>query len=157
MEVAHGICRVSVAPLRSTDSDRAEIVSQLLFGDYVRILEKTEKWFRVQQAYDGYEGWVDFRQLASIAEEDYLTKQTIMPTTWHLQRHSTQSKQATGVSITWQQAAAFQTIQKAIAFWVSNALRLTFSHYPLTTTNRRITSCRITIFRILLWSMPFSI
>jgi cell wall-associated NlpC family hydrolase len=74
MEVAHGICRVSVAPLRSTDSDRAEIVSQLLFGDYVRILEKTEKWFRVQQAYDGYEGWVDFRQLASIAEEDYLTR-----------------------------------------------------------------------------------
>jgi cell wall-associated NlpC family hydrolase len=79
-EVTHGICRVSVAPLRSEGSDRAEIVSQLLFGDYVHILEKTEKWFHVQQAYDGYEGWVDFRQLAYISEQDYQTQLANMTT-----------------------------------------------------------------------------
>ena len=71
MEPLYAICRVSIAPLRSEPSDRAEIVSQLLFGDYIQILEKTEKWFSVQSAYDGYQGWVDFRQLAYIPQELY--------------------------------------------------------------------------------------
>ncbi|MDB5019296.1 MAG: hydrolase [Pedobacter sp.] len=71
MEVTHAICRVSIAPLRSEASDRAEIVSQLLFGDYVQVLQKTEKWFRVQTAFDEYQGWVDFKQLAVISEAEY--------------------------------------------------------------------------------------
>jgi len=85
MEPLYAICRVSIAPVRSEPSDRAEIVSQLLFGDYVQILEKTEKWLSIQSAFDGYQGWVDFRQLAYISEGlfqepegvDYLTPPNI--------------------------------------------------------------------------------
>jgi hypothetical protein len=69
MENEYGICRVSVAPLRSAPKDQAEIVSQLLFGEQVLILERLEKWLRVQQVYDGYEGFVDFKQIHRIDEQ----------------------------------------------------------------------------------------
>lgn len=68
----YGICRVAVAPLRTEASDKAEISSQLLFGDHVEVLEKTEKWWLVYNAYDGYEGWIDFRQLADLSLEQYV-------------------------------------------------------------------------------------
>lgn len=71
MELEYGICRVAVAPLRAEPSDRAEITSQLLFGDHVQIIEKTENWWKISNAYDGYEGWMDFKQLAGV-----------MPDTW---------------------------------------------------------------------------
>lgn len=71
MEKYH-LCRVAVAPLRSEDSDRSEIVSQVLFGDRVRLLEKTEKWCKVVTEYDQYEGWMDYKQLQVITEDEYV-------------------------------------------------------------------------------------
>lgn len=72
MEQQYGICRVAVSPLRSEPSDKAEISSQLLFGDHVEILEKRAQWWLVYNAYDGYEGWLDFKQLASLTLEQYV-------------------------------------------------------------------------------------
>ncbi|WP_443938430.1 C40 family peptidase [Pedobacter sp. MW01-1-1] len=71
MDNQYGICRVTVAPLRADGSDRAEIVSQLLFGEHVEILEKGESWWLVQNGYDGYEGWIDFRHLAAISQDEF--------------------------------------------------------------------------------------
>lgn len=34
-----GICNVSIAPLRAENSDKSEIVSQLLYGESADILE----------------------------------------------------------------------------------------------------------------------
>lgn len=62
------VCRVAIAPLRHEPSDRAEIVSQLLFGDRVIVLEKTEKWWLVQTRHDSYQGWMDFKQLQKISQ-----------------------------------------------------------------------------------------
>lgn len=72
MEQQYGICRVSVAHLRTEPSDRAELSSQLLFGEHVEILEKTERWWLVRTAYDGYEAWMDFRQLTEITLAQYI-------------------------------------------------------------------------------------
>jgi len=72
MEQTYGICRVSIAPLRTEPSDKAEISSQLLFGDHVEIIERTEKWWRIRNAYDDYEGWMDYRQLAALSLADYI-------------------------------------------------------------------------------------
>lgn len=71
MENQYGICRVAVAPLRADASDRAEIVSQLLFGEAVEIIQKEERWWLIQNGYDGYQGWVDFRQLTGISEAQF--------------------------------------------------------------------------------------
>ncbi|NTD99870.1 C40 family peptidase [Agrobacterium tumefaciens] len=75
MENQYGICRVAVAPLRAEPSDRAEIVSQLLFGDHVEILQKDERWWLIQNGYDGYQGWIDFRQLATITQDQFVDLQ----------------------------------------------------------------------------------
>ncbi|RZK43085.1 MAG: hydrolase [Pedobacter sp.] len=74
MEIYH-VCRVAVAPLRNEASDRSEIVSQLLFGDRVRLLEKTEKWCKVITQHDDYEGWMDYKQLKLVSEDEYTNEQ----------------------------------------------------------------------------------
>lgn len=84
MDQVYGICRVSVAPLRSEPSDKAENASQLLFGEYVEVLEKSDRWWYVRAEYDGYEGWMDFKQLAVIKAEEYeegKTTKTVVPAT----------------------------------------------------------------------------
>ena len=71
MNQEFGICRIAVAPLRAEPSDKAEIISQLLFGDSVEVLQKLAQWWQVRNAYDQYEGWMDYKQLASISSEVY--------------------------------------------------------------------------------------
>ncbi|GGI23932.1 C40 family peptidase [Pedobacter mendelii] len=75
MENQYGICRVAVAPLRASASDKAEIVSQLLFGEHVEIIQKEERWWLIQNGYDGYEGWMDFRQLAPVTQQEFIEMQ----------------------------------------------------------------------------------
>lgn len=65
---SHGICNLSVIPLRAHPSDESEIVSQLLFGDYVTILEPGNPWIKIKNNADQYEGWIDFKQLSYITE-----------------------------------------------------------------------------------------
>jgi len=72
MEQHYAICRVAVAPLRTAPSDKAEISSQLLFGDHAEILEETAPWWRVRNAFDGYEGWLDLKQMTRISQEQYV-------------------------------------------------------------------------------------
>ena len=75
MEKYH-VCRIAVAPLRKEPSDRSEIVSQLLFGDRVILLEKTEKWCLVKTHHDNYEGWMDHKQLQQITALQYNDEQS---------------------------------------------------------------------------------
>ncbi|MET4080172.1 hypothetical protein ABIB40_000112 [Pedobacter sp. UYP30] len=73
MENTYGICRVAVAPLRAEPTDRAEMVTQLLFGEHVEILEKQERWWLIQNGYDRYQGWIDPKQLVGISGSDFTT------------------------------------------------------------------------------------
>ena len=67
----HGICNVSIAPLRANPSDEAEMVSQLLFGDYLEIIEERRPWIQVKNKQDGYIGWMDFKQCVFIDAVTY--------------------------------------------------------------------------------------
>jgi SH3-like domain-containing protein len=53
----------AVANLRREPSHAAELVSQLVLGEPVRLLQEMGGWLRVAGR-DGYEGWVDGRSLA---------------------------------------------------------------------------------------------
>jgi len=75
MEQKFAICRVAIAPLRPAPSDKAEISTQLLFGDAVEVLEQAEPWWRIRNAYDDYEGWMDFKQLIVLSREEYIAAQ----------------------------------------------------------------------------------
>ena len=68
---SHGICQVAIAPIRSLPSDTAEIVTQLLFGDYVEVIEKGKPWIKIFFPADNYEGYMDFKQLKYISPEMY--------------------------------------------------------------------------------------
>lgn len=57
-------CRVAALPMRADASERAEMVSQVLYGERVRPLESRGGWRRVACLYDGYQGWVDAKCLA---------------------------------------------------------------------------------------------
>jgi hypothetical protein len=71
MDESFGICNLSVVPVRTEPSDRAEIGTQLLFGDVFTILKKSldEKWVYIKIAYDNYLGWIDFKQFKPITKD----------------------------------------------------------------------------------------
>lgn len=62
------ICLLSVAPMRKEPSHRSEMVSQLLFGEYVEMGEEKDDFLWVRCAYDGYVGWVQAAQLTPVKE-----------------------------------------------------------------------------------------
>tara|TARA_B110000285_G_scaffold3527_2_gene3699 strand:- start:1048 stop:1803 length:756 start_codon:yes stop_codon:yes gene_type:complete len=62
-------CKVSVAPLRTKPSDTSEIVTQLLFGELVEILELNSTWAKVKIENDQYIGYIDSKQIVQITEE----------------------------------------------------------------------------------------
>lgn len=69
----HGVCIVSVCPVRRRPSDKEEIVTQLLFGECIDILlKKHNNWMHIKCRYDGYEGWIDSKQVARISESEIL-------------------------------------------------------------------------------------
>lgn len=58
-------CPLSIVPVRKDGSDRAELVTQWLFGETAEVLERTAKWSRLRLHLDGYEGWVDNKQMVA--------------------------------------------------------------------------------------------
>ena len=67
----YGICTLSIVPVRSQPADTSEMVTQLLYGEYFKILEERGKWSRIRIAFDSHEGWVSNNQLQKIDEELY--------------------------------------------------------------------------------------
>lgn len=71
-----GVCRLSVVAVRAEGTDKAELVTQLLFGEHyeVKQLSGDKKWLKIRAAFDEYEGWIDAKQHHSISREyfDYL-------------------------------------------------------------------------------------
>jgi cell wall-associated NlpC family hydrolase len=65
-----GICIVTVAPVRAENSDKAEIVTEILFGESADILEVDKNWTKIKMHYDGYEGWMDTKQIKTVTDEE---------------------------------------------------------------------------------------
>jgi len=67
----YGICPLSTIPMRISPEETSEMCSQLLFGDYFKILESRKYWSRIRVAFDKTEGWILNRQLVFITKEEY--------------------------------------------------------------------------------------
>lgn len=65
-----GICPFSVIPVRSSSADKSEMVSQLLFGELVEILERKGSWLRIRCLWDNYLGWVDRKQIQVVTPSE---------------------------------------------------------------------------------------
>ena len=67
----YGICNLSIVPLRLEPSDKSELVSQLLYGDFFKVLEQRKSWSKIKLSFDDYEGWIDNKQFVEISQEDF--------------------------------------------------------------------------------------
>lgn len=74
------ICTVTVAPVRAENSDKAEIVTQLLYGESLDVLEVDKNWTKIKMHYDGYEGWMDTKQYKTLSEEELFARKTTIIT-----------------------------------------------------------------------------
>lgn len=70
IEKRYGLTLQSLIPVRAEASERAEMTTQLLFGEWVLILEETEKWLQIKSMHDGYVGWIDAKMLRCLTKTD---------------------------------------------------------------------------------------
>ena len=69
--MSYGVCILSVVPLRGEASERAEMVSQLLFGDRYEVLESEGNWLKIKTSDCGYEGFLNLKYHHELSEEQY--------------------------------------------------------------------------------------
>ena len=71
----YGYSLLSVVPGRGEPSDKSEMVTQLLFGESFAIIDEVSNWYNVKSEHDGYECWVDKKQVIitdKIKSENFL-------------------------------------------------------------------------------------
>jgi cell wall-associated NlpC family hydrolase len=66
----YGICPLSLVPIRKEPADKAEMISQLLFGETFEILELKKNWVSIKTSFDGVQGWIQTGQFADIENID---------------------------------------------------------------------------------------
>lgn len=80
-----GVCRLSIVPVRAEAADKAELVTQLFFGEHYEVLSgsKDKKWLKIRIYFDQYEGWIDAKQHHAITKEhfDYINRADFKITT----------------------------------------------------------------------------
>ena len=65
----YAVVAVPAAPVRRKASHRKEMVSQLLFGETVQVLNtKGDLWVKIRSLHDNYEGWVTNTMLEEMDE-----------------------------------------------------------------------------------------
>ena len=63
-------CLVNISPVRATNNDPAEIVTQLLFGEIFTVHEIKQSWCRITTFNDHYEGWIDIKHVHFLSEKE---------------------------------------------------------------------------------------
>lgn len=66
-----GVCKLSIVPCRAEDSDKSEMVTQLLFGELYEVLEEKEKFIKIKTQFDLYECWICVKQHTEIQSNEY--------------------------------------------------------------------------------------
>ncbi len=66
-----GICLLSVISVRSEPTEKAEMLTHLIFGDLVIIQSSNQNWLKIRIVYDNYEGWVDLKQITFLDEGEF--------------------------------------------------------------------------------------
>lgn len=77
-----GLSLQSYIPVRRDPFERSEMVTQVLFGECVNILDEEGKWLYIKLLFDGYEGWIDRKCLTfPIEDGNFKIKYTALENT----------------------------------------------------------------------------
>ena len=63
----YGVCNLTAVPIRKEESDKSEMVTQLLFGETFQINLILGKWSQIIIDDDKYTGWIDNKQYQLIS------------------------------------------------------------------------------------------
>jgi hypothetical protein len=66
--------------MRKDPEDASEMVNQVLFGETFEVVEHRKKWSFIRLAHDGYEGWIDNKQIEPCTEDFYKSGTEPAPT-----------------------------------------------------------------------------
>jgi gamma-D-glutamyl-L-lysine dipeptidyl-peptidase len=66
-----GIVLYSLVPMRKDPLEESEMVSQLVFGESIRVISESEGWTRIISQFDDYPGWIDSRLYKRITEATF--------------------------------------------------------------------------------------
>ena len=64
-----GISLLGIVPMRAEPSEKSEMVSQLIFGEYFIVVEQNEKWLHIRSGIDGYQGWVSSNMVQDLPDD----------------------------------------------------------------------------------------
>lgn len=79
----YAVCTIPVAPVRKEPAHQAEMTSQLLFGEYCRIVDVVKDgWVKIENKLDGYEGWCTSTHVNEINEAAYNIACTQLSAGW---------------------------------------------------------------------------
>ena len=74
----HGICDLSLIPIRKEASHTSEMVSQLLFNELYEVQDEKAGWLLIRTELDQYEGWIQGIQHHAVSEDEQLALSTKM-------------------------------------------------------------------------------
>ncbi len=61
-------CQVLISPIRKENSERSEMISQMLYGETCEILESSDGFSKIRMDFDKTEGWMKTSNLNEISE-----------------------------------------------------------------------------------------
>jgi len=67
----YGIISIPVVPVRVADSEKAEMSTQLLFGEIIEILEIRDRWTYICNLNDSYIGWISTKMFTPLEDSLY--------------------------------------------------------------------------------------
>ncbi len=70
-DISYAVNTLSVVPLRAEPNHQSEMVTQVLFGEYMMVLKTKDDWSYVQLEQDSYKGWIETIQMNPISKIDY--------------------------------------------------------------------------------------
>jgi hypothetical protein len=80
MKTQLAFCKVNISPVRANNSDVAEMVTQLLFGEIFEVLEFEKSWCQILIYKDNYEGFIDVKHIELLSPKEstrWLDSQTL--------------------------------------------------------------------------------
>ncbi len=72
---AHGICQLTLIPVRIEPAERSEMITQILFGETFDILQTEGSWSYIKAHFDNYKGWITTKMIMPLDEYELLNIQ----------------------------------------------------------------------------------
>ena len=71
----YGLIILPIVPMRAVGDERSEMITQLLFGEFLKVIEQSENWCLVMNVADNYVGWVNRKMIHPVSDDTFFAAQ----------------------------------------------------------------------------------